>query len=436
MACGVHLGNVFICLVLAEHVCCLWATQAYSSQRQNSRDFSQQNSGQGGYTQNQLRQSNTEATFSRGSGHRISSVGYKLVRSSSSPKPNWGLKETNAQKVSKGTLDLSANIVGSSSFSQHNRNQNYYTGITRKFPVLLSPLSKKETTAERSHSAAVVTPSSGGQRLHSPKESFPSSAVPSNSVQTQTSATVQGRRVSPHRRTKPHFSNFLNEARELHHSKQASSHQWHAQSLPVYGQNSYINLQPHGLEKPTRQVLSYKPGSTGGNSVQTSWDGRNPTKGAYYPPADGDYGNGTAVQLFAPTKMYSIPEHLGGFAIRRLAEPADRKEVGVTKLQQAFVGPSLQASTGPLQQAFVGPSLQAFVGPSLQASTGPLQQVYAGPSLQDYTSHKDSSRQTYTVPLQKDVIIKPQVQKVHPEAKWKRFRPASSLKVRPEDVRG
>ncbi|XP_034417609.1 uncharacterized protein LOC117750480 [Cyclopterus lumpus] len=293
MACGVHLGILLICLVQAEHVRCLWATQARGQNSNTYVGFSQQRGGPGGsYPQNELRQAsgspgsaqsssfNTDPDVSSGYSQRFPSSRYtqavsrpaksgfasvKLAQSSSESKPNWRTTTLNQEHVQKmpkkKPFAFSGSIAGGSSLSKYHQ----------------TPVSKKRTG-------------------------------------------------------------------------------------------------------PGQQ------GSPGTSHSRTS-------------------STGTSGQGFAPSRNHNIPQRFGGFAIRRLKEPADQKEVSVRKPQQAYVAP--QRPLVPLHQAYVAP----------QKPLALQHQAYVAPQKPLALQHQD-----YVAPQRSSASHKPQVLSVRPEASWKRIR--------------
>ncbi|XP_040908482.1 serine-rich adhesin for platelets-like [Toxotes jaculatrix] len=455
MACGVHLGILLICLVQAEHVRCLWATQAQSSQRQNGNryvGFSQQDGGLrrlgGSDSQNQFRQAsislgsdwrsslNPRTAVSSGYNQGLSSSSYthgvsqpaqsgyssvRLVQSSSVSKPNWRVKNTeevNVQKVPKKQfLGLSTSIASGSSVSRHSQNQNDVSDIgkRRTWPVqqgtqstgqylsgtpasVQRPSTERDSFSSASHQAAAQKhPSAAakprayyGQRGFSQsKKSSSLFSAGESQAQMQTSVSVPARRVSSHRGTaasKPSLVSFTQndrtrndppktEAGKVYRSKlfpvtggsaegsyrptshMASRHATHTQSLPApYKQNAPVSFEPRSLKMATSQRFNNKHTSaeqapSSASSVQAPWDSRNPAQGARNLPTSrssssrSSSGVGTSPQRFAPSRIHNIPQSFGGYAIRRLKEPVDQKEVGVQKPQEAYTSPPRQAAS-------------------------------------------------------------------------------------------
>lgn len=333
--------------------------------------------------------------------------GYASVRfaqSSSVSKPNWQMSKSNQAKVpKKQSFSLSASIASGSSLSKYSQNRNDLTDISKKrtWPIqqgtprdskylssssasVLSPRTSYSFTSASHQSAAQKFPSAAaetayyGQRGNSPSvksSSLFSAVAPAsqrNPVRMQTSASARARRVSSHRSAKAstpsHLSSPQNgrignnpgqtEVGKPYRSKLFPGTGGNAQgsysrSLPVSNKHSApVGFQPRSLEKPTNQRLSYKPSYTSTeqipsspSSLQASWNSRTSTQGARNLPASGSGGAGTSGQRFAPTRTHSIPQRFGGFAIRRLRDPADQKEESGGKPQQTYMAPSQQTAS-------------------------------------------------------------------------------------------
>ncbi|XP_034418109.1 uncharacterized protein LOC117750833 [Cyclopterus lumpus] len=372
MACGVHLGILLICLVQAEHVRCLWATQARGQNSNTYVGFSQQRGGPGGsYPQNELRQAsgspgsaqsssfNTDPDVSSGYSQRFPSSRYtqavsrpaksgfasvKLAQSSSESKPNWRTTTLNQEHVQKmpkkKPFAFSGSIAGGSSLSKYHQ----------------TPVSKKRTGPGQQGSPGTShSRSSGSASLQSPRESFKSSAVSEtpassgrNSYSTESSSlssAAASRRIPVRTKTSASAA-----------ARRVSSRRSSVGSKPR--NNPSQTLVPMTVRNP----LSSRTSSTG-----------------------------TSGQGFAPSRNHNIPQRFGGFAIRRLKEPADQKEVSVRKPQQAYVAPQK-----PL---------------ALQ------HQDYVAPQKPLALQHQD-----YVAPQRSSASHKPQVLSVRPEASWKRIR--------------
>ncbi|XP_036949116.1 uncharacterized protein LOC119016874 [Acanthopagrus latus] len=415
MACGVHLGILLICLAQAEHVRCSWSKQAQSSQRQNSNayvGFAQQQSGQGrlasNYPQNQLRLAsaqsrsfNTELAAS--SGRRFSQVyssggdtnfhsqptqsghsSVRLVQSSSLSKPNWRPAKSNranAQTSPKNSFGLSTAIASGSSVSKYKK-PNDFANVSKKrtWPVQQGTAhvgkyvsssstavqSPRSLSAAQKAPSAAAAPASYWPRSYVPVESSSRFSVGAPALQMQTSATARARRVSSHRgskASKPSRFSPSNE-RSVNNPSQTEAGNRYKSKL----------FQPTGGNAQGSQSL---PASQKQNALNVQPRSYTSTK----LPASESSGTGASGQRFAPTRTYDIPDRFGGFAIRRLKEPADQK-VSVREPQQSY--PTSWQSASLKQQR--------------QAHPAPPQQAY-----------------------------KPQVQSIHHESKWKRVRPSGKL---------
>nr|XP_046274232.1 uncharacterized protein LOC124074928 [Scatophagus argus] len=340
MACGVHLGIILICLVQAEHVHSLWATQAQSSWRQNGNKnvgLSQHNSGPGrfggSYSQNQLRQAsaqsssfNTETALSSTYRKGYSSSGYaqtlsqpaqrgpstvqfKLVQSSLLSKPNWQVTKShqvNAQKVpKKRPHGLKADIATG-------------TSLASKIPAY-------------------------GQTSFSPRSSKLFSAgapvLQKNSVRRQTSASAPARRVSSHRTSKPsHFSSSRNERNRNHPSKVETGKTYKSKLFPKNGGNPQGSCEPPSICSKATNYASYSPSLPVSNKQRPKSTGQR----LGYKPRDtttnpiSDRNRQGKSQIFAPTRTHNVPQRFGGYAIRRLKKRTDQKTVSVRKPQQTY----------------------------------------------------------------------------------------------------
>ncbi|KAM8766738.1 uncharacterized protein AB9X84_005866 [Acanthopagrus schlegelii] len=434
MACGVHLGILLICLVQAEHVRCSWSKQAQSSQRQNSNayvGFAQQQSGQGrlasNYPQNQLRLAsaqsrsfNTELAASSGrrfsqvyssggdtnfhsqptqSGH--SSVG--LVQSSSLSKPNWRPAKSNranAQTAPKNSFGLSTAIASGSSVSKYKKpNDSANVSKKRTWPVQQGTahvgkyVSSSSAAVQSPRSLSSAAPASYWPRSYVPVKSSSRVSVGAPALQMQTSATARARRVSSHRGSKAskpsRFSPPQNERSVNNPSQTEAGNRYKSKLFQPTGGNAQGSQSLPASQKQNVQPRSYT--STKLSASESS-------------------GTGASGQRFAPTRTYDIPDRFGGFAIRRLKEPADQK-VSVREPQQSYPTSWQSASLKQQRQAHPAPPQQQ------QAHPAPPQQQQAHPAPPQQQAHPDPPQQAY----------KPQVQSVHHESKWKRVRPSSKL---------
>ncbi|XP_031710187.1 uncharacterized protein LOC116387345 [Anarrhichthys ocellatus] len=468
MAYGVNLGILLICLIQAEHVLCLWATQAQGRNGNTNVGFSQQGSGFGGSDpQNQLRQ----ASGSRGSAQSSSfstevSSGYsqrfpisaytqgvseaarrgyasvRFMPSSSKSKPNWPKTRLSHENVQKRPNDfgLSTNIASGSSISKYDpallrrkrtwpvqqstsSTSNYRLSSSESIQSLRESYSFKPASHQSAAQKASSLSSTGDAGPHRiPARTRTSASAPARRVYSRRSSVASKPSYFPSLQNKITRNNpSQTEAGNQYPSKpvpvnagnaqgtykpasashMASSHQSYNQSLPVSNKRS----APAGFHPSsgktltsytsTEQVLS----ST--SSLQTSWNNRNPAQGSRNLSASGTRIVGTSGQSFAPTRIHHIPKCFGGYAIIRLTEPADQKEVSVGNPQQASVAPQRPSAE---QQASVAPQRPSA---EQQASVAPQR-----PSAQQQAS---------VAPQQPPAAYKPRVQSVHPEAKWIRI---------------
>lgn len=390
---------------------------AQSSRRQNGNayvGFSQQQSEQGrlasNYPQNQLRLAsaqsrsfNTEPAASSSSS-RFSQVyssgsdanpysqpaqrghsSVRLVQSSSLSKPNWRPAKSNhanAQTVPKNSFGLSTSIASGSSVSKYNK-QSDFTNVSKKRTWPVQQGTAHVSKYVSSSSAAVKAPSAAaslasyGPRSYAPVKSSSRFSVGAPALQMQTSATARARKVSSHRSSKAfkpsRFSPPQNERRVNDPSQTGVGNRYQSKLFQPTGGNAQGSQSLPASEK--QNALNFQPRSYTSTKL----------------PASEGSGTGTSGQRFAPTRTYNIPDRFGGFAIRRLKEPADQK-VSVRKPQQSYTTSWQSASLQQQQQAHLAPP-------------------------QKQQAHPTFPQQAY----------KPQVQSVHREGKWKRVRPSGTL---------
>lgn len=367
---------------------------------------------------------NTETAVSSGYSRGLSHSGYtqalsqpaksgyasvRLVQSNSLSKPNWRVtksKQVNAQKVPKKFFGLSTSIASGSSVSKYSKNQNDIsktrarpgqqgTVKARKYPASSSaPLQSASRgskpasyqSAAQKAPAAADRPAGYQQKGYALKSSSlfgAGAAVPQrNPVRMQTSASAPAKRVPSQHRSKPSpFSNPQERTRTG--SSQTEARKLQSKMFPVTGGNGRGSYKPRSsysqsvpvskqdahsfqqsLATSTSRRLSYKPGYSSDEQIPSSTT--NLAQGARNLPDSRKSRTRTSAQRFAPTRTHNIPERFGGYAIRRLKEPADK--VSVRKPQQ-----------------------------------------------------------TYTAPSQQSVSNMPQVQSVHQQTKWKRMRPSGTI---------
>ncbi|XP_039976960.1 serine/arginine repetitive matrix protein 2-like [Xiphias gladius] len=401
MACGVHLGILLI-LVQAEHVRCLWATQAWPSQRQQDNGLRRLDSS---YPQNQFRQASISLGSAQssslhpetavGSGYnqglsrssytqtvsRPAQSGYAsagLIQSSLVSKPNREtMKRVNVQKVPNNSFGLSTSIASGSSVSLYSQSQNEHTISKGKtWPVQQG--TQRAGQYLSSSSASVQSPSRERASDKSAPRAMKSSSLFSavahvpmgDSVQRPTLARAPARRVSSHRSAgaskRSRFSSqtlagqpYQNKLFPVNGenaqgsykptSNMASSHARYTQSLPAHYKQNPASFEPHSLKMPTSQ-FTYKPGfssteqiPSSESSVQALWN-RNWAQGTQNAAASGSSRAGTSSQRFAPTRTHNIPKSFGGFAIRRLRGPDAQKKAGIQKPRETYTLPPRQTA--------------------------------------------------------------------------------------------
>ncbi|XP_031729801.1 uncharacterized protein LOC116397989 [Anarrhichthys ocellatus] len=355
MACGVHLGILLVCLVQAELVRSLWAAQDQRQTGDTHVGFSQQGRFGGSYPQNQLRQASGSPQTANGG---YASV--MLAQSSSESKPNrptTTLNQENVQNTPKKQI-FGLSVASGSSLGRYDQTpiskkrtrpaqqgipstSNYQSSSSGSLQSPRGGYSFKpashQSAAQRA-SAVSETPGKGY-----PKSSSDGAAGPRRiPARTKTSASGRAVRVSPHRGSvapKPSYFSSLQNERTRNNPSQAGS-PYPNKLVPV---NVPVNV-----------------------------------------PDSGTSSSGTSGQKFAPTRTHNIPQAFGGYAIRRLKEPTDQKEVSVGRPQQAYVAPQ----------------------------------------------RPPAQKQAYMAPQRPSPSYKPQAQSVHPEAKWMRIK----SRQRPEQM--
>ncbi|XP_031597582.1 uncharacterized protein LOC116321781 isoform X1 [Oreochromis aureus] len=338
-ACGAGLGILLIFLVQAEHVCCSWATQTYSPQMRNGNryvGFPQQDGRlrrlDGSYSQDQIRQAfisprvahssslSTGTTVNRGYSEGLSASSYeqtaseparnlvRLVQSSLMTKPNWytNVKSVNSQEVpNRSPFRLSA-VAGRNSLNRLGENQNSLPDSRKEmtWPFQRGTLQTSKAGSSSSASLQTLTGSSSFKPASFQK---PASAV----VRGQTSASAPAKRVTQHK------------SEPLGISRDFAVHGFGETWLPVNTGNTQIGYMPSST---SNMMVSYKPSYTftdqrpTSSNPQAPWGIRNPAQELHSLPAYGSNTVGNLAQRFAPTRIYEVPEHFGGYAIRRLGD--------------------------------------------------------------------------------------------------------------------
>ncbi|TMS18125.1 hypothetical protein E3U43_010451 [Larimichthys crocea] len=488
MDCGVHLGILLMCLVQAEHVRCLWAAEAQSSQRQSGNryvGFSQQDSGLkrfgGRYPQNQLRQAqsssfNTDTAVSSSHSQGLSNRGYtqtlsqpaqsghpsvKLVQSSLLSKPNS--RPVKAQEVPKRKFTgLSTAIASGGSVSQYNKKQSDLTDISKKstWPILQgTPRARKYPSSSSasvqipssesklaSHQVAQKVPSAAetqayyGQRASPRKSSSlfnPVSPEQQKSpVQVKTSATARARKVSLSRGAKAskpsRFSSPQNERIRNNPSQTEAGNPYGSKLFPVTGKESYKPTSTSeqqnsrlGFQPRSLQRLSSKPSYTSTEQISSSTSSFQAS------------WNSRSSAQGVPGNLLSSGSSQAGAPAKKFAPTRTHN------IPQRFGGFSIRRLKEPAdeKQVSIRKPQQTYTAPSQQSlNVRKPQQTYTAPSQpslnvrkpqQTYTAPSQQSlnvrkpQQTYTAPSQQSVSLQPQAQSVHPQSTWKRIKPHS-----------
>ncbi|XP_023121356.2 uncharacterized protein LOC111565496 isoform X2 [Amphiprion ocellaris] len=444
-----------------------------NSQKQNSNIYvglSQQNSRLrtlgGSSSQNQFRQAsvypasvhssslNTQTAVNSGYSHGLSASRYtqtasqpaqssvRLVQSNSVLKPNWqttNSKWINAQNVPKNAFEFSTAIASGSSV-KYKKNQKTLSDFNKKISLPVQQGTQR-TGYLSSSSASVQSPSRQSYSFlnsashQSVAQKRPSAAYyrqggssfrQSNAVapephgepvRVQTSFTAPARRVPYHRPDSSKPFSSLQTGRIGNYPSQAKAGKpFKSEGFPVIIRNIQGHYQPSSISNvvshhpsysrsnlpkpnlpvasqhgnvriPTGQTLKYRPSynfreqnPSSTNTFQSQWSSRNSAQGAHTFLGSGSKG-GSSPQRFHPTRIYNIPERFGGHAIRRLKEPADEEEVAV---QKPPTNPTQRPPTYPPQRPA-------------------------------------------TLPPKEIASYKPKAPSIHPESKWMRFRPPSTL---------
>lgn len=294
----------------------------------------------------------------------------RIVQSSLLSQPKWQSTNSKSVEPQKRRFSLSTAVASGGSVSKNIKTKSGLsvmdrqstwpvqqgTPRTNKYPSSSSTSvqSPREGYSFRSFQQPVAQKSAppyyGQGGSSSRRSSTPFSAeVPVPQSHSARSDKTPARRASP-RTSKPLTRNdpkrdgkvyksklFRVKDGSTRHQNQPSSPSSMVSS-PAYEQSGF---KPRSLAVPSRQVQSY-PAARQNPSSTNSWGSRSPGPGASSFPAS---RSGTErPKKFAPTRTFNIPEHLGGFAIRRLKEPVNQRETGVQKPQQ--ISTSHQQQTG------------------------------------------------------------------------------------------
>lgn len=463
-----------MCLVQAEHVRCLWASQAQSSQGQNSNayvGFSGQDGGLrrlgGSYPQNGLRQAsvppgsaessslNTQTGVSTLYSQKPSSSSYsqslsqpaqsghsvRFVQANSVSKPNrQSVMSTKVKnEPMKRFFGLSTEIASGSTVSHYKKQNPADDGKKATLPVQQSAskypsssplLTSYQSSAQAAHIAPAGTSSvQGGYSATQKSSSLSSPKVPASqrhAVRMQTSASAPARRVYRNRTARP-----TKVSSKKSSSQTEATNPYQSRGRESYKPASTDNMpssQPLQSSKKQDAPASFQP-----HSVLQSYSSRSPVQGAH----------NKAAPRYAPTRTYNIPQRFGGYAIRRLGDAKEQKEEGTRKLQQTYTAPSAQTgSYKPQLQGIRKPQLTQTVSiqPQVESVRKPGQtypsvqtpsfrprpqdqslvkpgQTYSPPSVQAASTrpHDQSAKkqgQTYPASSTHIVADKPQSQSV------------------------
>ncbi|XP_029299261.1 protein FAM186A-like isoform X13 [Cottoperca gobio] len=371
MACGVHLGIFLLCFIQAEHVRCLWASQAQKQNDNTYVGFSQQQRGFGHYPQNQVRQASPSSARSSSLSAQSAVIGGSSRR----------LNQVNAQKSPTGHIfGLSSSIVSGSSMSKY----------------------------DQSSKTPVYSPAMQSSTLFSESAPVPHKSPP----RTKTSSSAMGKRVSKEFKSstfsKPHAGlqprrHKLSSTKQIPSSTNSLQASWNREgNLHASGSGSagtsgklFAPTKTHNipqrfggaiirrLKNPVNQIMSVgKPQRKASQQTYVPPQ-RKASQQTYVPP-----------QRKASQLAYVPPQRK---ASQQAYVPPQRKAS-----QQAYVPPQRKAS----QQTYVPPqrkaSQQTYVPPQRKAS----QQAYVPPqrqsSQQAYVPpQRQSSQQAYVPPQRK-----------------------------------
>ncbi|XP_044026831.1 uncharacterized protein LOC122863965 [Siniperca chuatsi] len=470
MAYGVHLGILLVCLVQAEHVCCLWVTQAQSSQRQNGNiyaGFSQQDDGLRRLEespQNQLRQAsvsprsaqssslNKETAGSSAYRQELSSSAYsqslsqpaqggyasvKLTQSNLLSKPNWQTIELNQVNMPKKQFSgLSSSLASGNSLTDSIQNQNDLTDISKRtWPTQQGTL--RASNYLSSSFASVQSPS----KSNSLKSASHQSAVQQapSAAAAETGAAYYGRRgYSP----SVISSSMLSPGAPVPQKKSIQS-QTSARALArrVSSRRSSKTAKPSSFSSPQNGGIGNNPSQAEAvkpyQSKLFSMNKGN-AQGSYQPASMSNiaYSQESYSQSL-PVSKHNAPV---GFQPHSLEMPTSQRwsyNPSYTSIVQ------LPSSMSPLKASWNSNSAQGArnfpasgngrAGTSAQGfaptRTHSIPQRFGGSAIRRLKEPADQTdrrigkpQQTYTAPSQQTVSYKPQVQSVH-QSKWQRIRP-------------
>ncbi|XP_034082308.1 DNA-directed RNA polymerase II subunit RPB1-like isoform X2 [Gymnodraco acuticeps] len=335
MTCGVHLGIFLIVLVQAEHVRCLWASQAQSKNNNTYVGFRQNNREAGvNYLQNRLRQAQSRNL------NIPSAVGNRFSWGPST----GGYTQTVSQPAKSGLAKV--RLVQGSSVSKPNLNR----VPKQRFHGLSSAIVGSGSLSKSSNKDTQKSSSLFGAGAPEPNQT---------PARTKTSSSVRAKLVSktdkPSRPSAPKNPSQT-EVVNPYKSKLFSGNAGNARGS--YKATSMASSYGTSLESNVGNGPIFKP-----HSYSTSYGSKSSREG-------------TSGKKLAPTKTHIIPDQFGGYAIRRLKAPGQEK-VSVRKPQQAYQTP-----------------IKAYVAPQRQATN----QAYNAPQQQTLNRVYETSNKAYETP--------------------------------------
>lgn len=322
---------------------------AYSPRMRNGNryvGFSQQDGRlrrlDGSYSQDQIRQAfisprlahssslSTGTTVNRGYSEGLSASSYeqtvsepaqslvRLVQSSLVTKPNWytNVKSVNAQEVpNRSSFSLSAAVASGNSLNGLGQNQNSLPDSSKEMTWPFQRGTPQTSKAGSSSSASLQTLT--GSSSFKPASQHSAAQKPASAaVRGQMSASAPAKRVTQHK------SEPLSITRDF--PVHGYGKPYGNTLLPANTGNTQVGYMPSST---SNMMVSYKPSytfaeqrPTSSNPLQTPWGIRNPAQEVHSLPAYGSNTVGNLAQRFAPTRIYEVPEHFGGYAIRRLGD--------------------------------------------------------------------------------------------------------------------
>ncbi|XP_033986982.1 uncharacterized protein LOC117482864 [Trematomus bernacchii] len=357
MTCGVHLGIFLIVWVQAEHVRCLWASQAQSQNNNTYVGFRQNNreAGPSNYLQNRLRQAPPSSAQS--TNLNIPSA----VGSSFSRGPSTGsYTQTVSQPAKSGFAKV--RLVQGSSVSKPNLNR----VPKQRFHGLSSAIASSDSLSKSRNKDTGKSSSLFGAGAPEPNQ------IP---ARTKTSSSVRAKLVS--KTDKPSRPSAPKNPSQTEVVTPYKSKVFSGNARGSYKATSMASSYGTSLESNVGNGPVFKP-----RSYSTSYDSKSSREG-------------TSGKKFAPTKTHIIPDQFGGYDIRRLKAPGQEK-VSVRKPQQAYQTP-IKAYVAPQQQAtnqaYQTP-IKAYVAPQRQATN----QAYVAPNKAYNAPQQQTPNRAYETP--------------------------------------